>query len=357
MLKTGGMAIVLYGAYGYTGRLIAQEAARSGVELLLAGRNAEKLKIIGHALGFPWRACQLDDSAGLRDLLSEAQVVIHAAGPFMFTARPMIEACLDTSTHYLDITGEVGVFELAARFSERAKQVGVMLMPGTGFDVVPTDCLAVYLKEQLPDATHLALAFMGLGGVSHGTATTMVQGLGQGGLVRADGKLKRVPLGHKTLQVPFRSDRTYLAMSIPWGDVATAWYSTGIPSIETYMPVSPIQYRYVRLMRWFNWLLRQRWVKRLIQRRIDKKLVGPSEQERARGRSYVWGQVRNAWGQTRAARLETLEGYTLTAISSVLIAQKVVAGRFKTGFQTPGMAYSADLILEIPHTKRTDLPA
>lgn len=349
------MSILLYGAYGYTGQLIAREAARQGVDLILSGRNADKLEAMGRQFGFPWKACTLDDSEGLRALLAEVPVVLHAAGPFMFTARPMLEACLDTGTHYLDITGEVGVFEMAARLSAKAEATGIMIMPGTGFDVVPTDCLAVYLKQQLPDATHLQLAFMGLGGVSHGTATTMVQSLGEGSLVRENGQLRRVPLGHKALQVPFRPDRTFLAMTIPWGDIATAWYSTGIPNIETYMAVPPAQYRYVRLMRWFNWLLRRRWVKRLIQRQIDEKLTGPSDEARARGRSYVWGRVRNAAGEERAARLETLEGYTLTAISSVLIAQKVLAGQFKTGFQTPAMAYGPDLVLEIPDTKREDL--
>ncbi|RMD75486.1 MAG: hypothetical protein D6818_01595 [Bacteroidetes bacterium] len=313
------------------------------------------MEALGRELGFPWKACSLDDAEGLRQLLEPVDVVLHAAGPFMFTARPMIEACIDTGTHYLDITGEIGVFEMAARLSAKAAAAGIMLMPGTGFDVVPTDCLAVYLKQRLPDATHLQLAFMGLGGVSHGTATTMVQGLGEDSLVRENGQLRRVPLGHKTLQVPFRPDRSYLAMTIPWGDIATAWYSTGIPNIETYMAVPPAQYRYVRLMRWFGWLLRQRWVKRLLQRQIDAKLVGPSDEERARGRSYVWGRVRNAAGDECAARLETLEGYTLTAISSILIAQKVLAGNFKPGFQTPAMAYGPDLILEIPDTKREDL--
>ena len=94
----------------------------------------------------------------------------------------MVEACLRLGKHYLDITGEISVFEAMARRDKAAKQAGMMIMPGVGFDVVPSDCLAVHLKNLLPTATDLTLAFYGLGGISHGTQATMTMNAGSGGL-------------------------------------------------------------------------------------------------------------------------------------------------------------------------------
>src|SRR6187402_1304471 len=110
----------------------------------------------------------------------------------------MVDACLAERVPYLDITGEIAVFEAAAARDAEAKAAGVVLLPGAGFDVVPSDCLAAHLKRRLPSATSLALAFQVLGGVSRGTATTAVENLARGGMVRRAGKLVAVPAAYKT---------------------------------------------------------------------------------------------------------------------------------------------------------------
>jgi short subunit dehydrogenase-like uncharacterized protein len=267
----------------------------------------------------------------------------------------MMEACLRTGTHYLDITGEIAVFEMGYHFDSKAKEAGVMLMPGAGFDVVPTDCLALYLKNLLPDATHLRLAFgTSGGGVSHGTAMTMAENLGEKGAVRQDGKIVRVPLGHKTLRFP-ADGKSFFAMTIPWGDVSTAYHTTGIPNIEVYMSVAPSAWKWVKWSHYFNWLLRTEFVKNLARHKIWKRPAGPSDAKRADGRSYLWGEVRNEKGQTRQATLTTPEGYTLTAMTSLLILKKVLSSNFKSGFQTPAGAYGEGLILEAGSTERQDL--
>src|SRR4051812_44120316 len=129
---------LLYGSYGYTGRLIATRALEMGLRPLLAGRDAGKVRAHAAELGLEHRAFALDDTAAAHAALGEAPVVLHAAGPFARTAAPMAQACLRTKTHYLDITGELAVFEAMAELGARALDAGVMLLPGAGFDVVPS---------------------------------------------------------------------------------------------------------------------------------------------------------------------------------------------------------------------------
>ena len=349
------MKFLLYGAYGYTGELIARYCKQFNLTPILAGRNEAKLKAVAEKYGYPYQVFDLSETGKLDAALREVPVVLHAAGPFVHTARPMMEACLRTGTHYLDITGEIAVFETAYRLDNQAKSAGVMLLPGAGFDVVPTDCLALYLKNKLPDATHLKLAFAGIGaGVSHGTALTMAENLGAGGAVRTNGKIVKMPLGHKTLRFP-AGEKQLFAMTIPWGDVSTAYHSTGIPNIEVYTGVPPSTHKNVQRMRYLNWLLRTSLVKNFVRKRIHSRPAGPPDEHREKGRSYVWGEVKNASGDTRQATLETPEGYTLTALSSLIITKKVLEGNFKTGFQTPAKAYGADLVMEVGNVSRVDV--
>lgn len=342
------MKFLLYGAYGYTGKIIAECAAQYGLTPILAGRNAEKLKPLAAATGYAFKVLDLGDAEALRAALSEVALVLHAAGPFIHTAQPMLEACLATKTHYLDITGEAGVFEALKKQDQRAKQAGILVLPGAGFDVVPTDCLANALKRALPESTDLKLAFWTIGGgVSHGTAITMTENLGKGSWVRKNGHLRPVPLGHKTLWIHHEGKRR-LAMTFPWGDISTAYTSTGIPNIETYKGVHPKRYQKIRYLKYINWLLRLNWVRKMAQRRVDKAPAGPTAEQRANGACLVWGQVTDPDGQFRQGILKGPEGYDLTAHSSLIIARKVLEGRAPTGYHTPVTAFGPELVLEIP---------
>lgn len=346
---------LLYGANGYTGQLIARRAKDYGLTPILAGRNGLKIKALAKELSFDYLEINLNDAENLDVALRDVEVVLHAAGPFIHTARPMMEACLRTETHYLDITGEIAVFEMAYRLDNEANSARVMLIPGVGFDVVPSDCLALYLKNLLPDATQLKIAFAGSGsGVSHGTAMTMAENLGQMGAVRQNGKIARVPVGHKTLYFP-GGEKQFFAMTIPWGDISTAFHSTGIPNIEVYTGIHPSSYWKIKLSQRFNWLLRTGFIKNFVRQQINKRPAGPSSQQRTAGRTYLWGEVKNEKGDIRQAVMETPEGYELTCMTSLLILQKVLNGDFKTGFQTPAKVYGEDLILEIPGVVRKEL--
>ncbi|HRI78862.1 MAG TPA: saccharopine dehydrogenase NADP-binding domain-containing protein [Cyclobacteriaceae bacterium] len=347
--------IVVYGSYGYTGKLIVKLCKNKKLEVVLAGRNEASLKLQSQETGYPYQVVDSQDAEGLKKLLQPAALVIHCGGPFRYTAKTMAAACLATQTHYTDITGEYLVFESLPELDAAAKEINIMIMPGTGFDVVPSDCLALHLKNRLPSATHLQLAFtMSKGGLSRGTKKSMTEGLGDGGLIRKNGKLTHINLGDKSLDIDFGSFRSK-ALCIPWGDISTAWRSTGIPNIEVYTGATDKMISNARMTKYFNWFLRMRWVKNIALKQIDKKAPGPSDEKRESGRSFLWGKVKDDSGKECVSRLETVSGYSLTAITAVLIAEKILKGNFRAGYQTPAMAYGPDLILEVDTTKRTDV--
>jgi short subunit dehydrogenase-like uncharacterized protein len=346
--------ILLYGVTGYTGGLVLEECLAKGLRPVVAGRDASAVRAIAEPLGLEWRVAPLDDAVAIDAALKGATVVIHCAGPFARTSRRMADACLRNQVHYLDITGEIAVFESLARRDAEAKAAGVMLMPGAGFDVVPSDCLAAHLKRRLPSATSLVLAFYGGSGLSRGTATTMAENAGGPGAIRRGGRIVPVPPAWRTRVVDFGSKQR-LTMTIPWGDVSTAFYSTGIPDIEVYAAAPPSSVRMMRLSRVIGPILRTTWVRRQLVKAINRRPAGPSAVARAGARAQLWGEVRDAAGKVATARLETPDGYTLTAKTAVLAAFAVLEGRAVPGYQTPSLAFGADFILAVPGTVRTDL--
>jgi len=341
--------IMIYGANGYTGELIARQAIERGLKPVLAGRNAEAIGRLARERGCEALVFQLRQAAQIAEQLKGFAAVMHCAGPFSATAEPMMEACLSARTHYLDITGEIDVILAAHALNERARQAGVSLLPAVGFDVVPTDCLAAMLAERLPGARVLQLAFAADGGLSPGTSKTMVEALPRGGRVRIDGQIRAVPAAYKTMQVPFRN-RTLTAMTIPWGDVASAYYSTGIPNIEVYTSSPPKQIARLRRIRFLLPLMAFRPFQVFAKRRIEKSVAGPSESERESGRSSLWGRVSDDQGKSVSATLETLSGYKLTALTAVAALERVLDKRVSPGFSTASQAFGREFILGFPDT-------
>ena len=335
---------LIYGANGYTGELIAREAVKRGLKPILSGRSQNKVEPLAKELNLTFRTFSLEDKKSLEYTLKEVDFVVHCAGPFSLTSERMVEACLRTGKHYLDITGEISVFEAIARRDEAAKKAGIMIMPGVGFDVVPSDCLALHLKNLLPPARDLTLAFYGAGKISHGTQATMTMNSGNGGAIRRDGEIVKVPAAYKTREINF-GGFIKTAVTIPWGDVSTAYYSTGIPNIEVYAVVPEANLKMLKLSRYFGWLLKRKFVQNRLQKRIPAG--GPNAEERANGKTYLWGEASDRQGNRVEAGLEAPEGYTTTILTALKIAEKVMDGNFCAGFQTPAKCYGADLILEI----------
>jgi short subunit dehydrogenase-like uncharacterized protein len=338
---------LIYGAAGYTGELIAREAVRRGERPILAGRNAAKITALADQLGCPRHIFPLESSRGLGLALADADLVLNCAGPFSETAPELIDACIAAKVHYLDITGELGVIELAAKKGKAAAAAGVTVMPAVGFDVVPTDCMAAMLAERLPDATRLELAFAMEGGLSRGTAKTMLAAVPEGGRLRIAGRIEEVPVGYKTLQIPFH-DKTRWAMTIPWGDVSSAYYTTGIENIAVYTAVPKMLITCLPMLIGALKLLERPMIANFVSRQIDQRVKGPTEEVRTRQRAQIWGRVVDRAGNRQSATMETPSGYALTVLTALEAVKRVRAGGIAAGFLTPALAFGAKFIREFP---------
>jgi short subunit dehydrogenase-like uncharacterized protein len=335
---------LIYGATGYTGELIAREAVTRGIRPILAGRSPEKVATLARELGCEHRVFDLAHPD-----LSGVALVLHCAGPFNATSKPMVDACLREKVHYVDITGEIVVFESIFRRDAEAKSAGITLLPGAGFDVVPTDCLAAMLKERMPDATELWLAFAMIGGeVSRGTLKTMLEGAPHGSAIRREGKIVRVPHLWDVRTIPFPS-RPRLAATIPWGDISTAFRTTGIPNIRVYSAQSPRAVRQLRLMRPLLPLLRLAPLQRLAVRYADKR-TGPSLEKRTKGSVELWGRVTNAKGEEITMTMTVAEGYAFTVLSALAAVDRILAAP-KAGAFTPAGLFGADFVRGIAGTR------
>lgn len=341
---------MIYGANGYTGKLLIEEAVKRGEKPVIAGRNEESIRNLAQKYNLPFDIFSLDNPENVSNHLKDINVLLLAAGPFSSTSKIAVDACLKSKTHYLDITGEISVFEECASRNQEAINAGIMILPGVGFDVVPSDCLSASLYQALPDATHLTLAIQAIGEASPGTMKTMLENFPEGGLIRQNGKLTRVPAAWKISEIPFKN-KSKLAMTIPWGDVSTAYTSTNIPNIAVYMVLPKNIIRISKLMSPVSKVFGIKLIQDLVKNLIETNVKGPKPEEREKGKSYLWGMVENSQGKKVEGFLETSEGYKLTSKTGVDIALRVMKGDFKTGYQTPSLAYGADYIKDIEGSK------
>lgn len=339
---------MIYGANGYTGNLAAEKARIEGSRPILAGRNREVIEGLGRKLGLETRVFGLDDPAAVAEGLRGVAVVLHAAGPFSATCRPMLEGCVLSRTHYLDITGEIDVFEYTQQNDAHWKQAGITVIPGVGFDVVPSDCLAAMLARELPGATQLKLAFKSRKGkLSPGTTKTMIEGLAKGGMIRKDGMLTTVPPAYKIETIAF-PDGPHLAVTIPWGDVSTAYYSTGIPNIEVYMGATRGQIRQMKIANAFAPILGMEGVQRWLKNQAGRRVKGPTLQERDADEMQLWGEASDGAGNKATLSMKTPEGYTLTVDSSLAAVRRILNGTTPVGALTPSRAFGADFVASLP---------
>lgn len=348
---------LVYGSYGYTGQLIVEQAVKEGLKPILAGRDEKQLRVQAEKFNLEYRVFSIEETAKLDSALLEVAAVLHCAGPFVLTFRQMAEACIRTKRHYVDISGEIEGFEELAKMDEEAKRAGIMLLPGGGFDVVPSDCLIAYTAGKIEGATHLELYIKSIGsGVSRGTASSGIENMHRQGRIRRDGKIVGVPNVWDSKQVDFGRGKTPV-VTLGWGDVSTAYHSTGIPNVTVYMGFPTVMVNMMYMTRYFGSLLNTRVAKNFIKWMIKSFLPpGPSREKNQNGFSLMIAEASNG-KETIRAKLKTPEAYYLTALTSIEIMKRILNSHpsGKIGFQTPSKAYGKDFILQFPNVTREDL--
>ncbi|HYV43771.1 MAG TPA: saccharopine dehydrogenase NADP-binding domain-containing protein [Myxococcaceae bacterium] len=352
---------MLYGATGYTGVLLAEEAKRRGLRPLLAGRSESKLKPLAERLGMPFRAVGLDDPKALRDSLTGVRAVLHVAGPFVDTSEPMVRACLDVKAHYLDLTGERSVFHQVLNTDAEARARGVCLISGVGFDVVPSDCLAKHVADRVSGGAHaLEIALVMVGRPSAGTAKSLVGFIHEGTWVRRGGVLQRVPFGRGVRKVRFPQRESW-TMPMNLADLETAYRTTGAPDITVRLAIPSSLAGTLRaawpLFAAGAWATRPLFASTRIQRAlrdwVDAHVQGADEARRARTRTFAWARAHGASGDETQAWLECPDAYDFTA-HSALNATLALLERASPGAITPALAFGADFPLTVPGVRRLD---
>ncbi|TGL64153.1 saccharopine dehydrogenase family protein [Leptospira sarikeiensis] len=341
---------MIYGANGYTGELIARRAVSRGLKPVLAGRNASKIEELAKELRLEYKVFDLQNPTEVGFHIQGFQLVLHCAGPFVLTSVPMAKACISKKVHYLDITGEIPVYESLYSLGEEAEKAGVLLLPGVGFDIVPTDCLAASLKKSISNPKFLELAFVGLTEVSPGTMKSALAQLPYGSKVRRDGEMVGVPHLSRSREV-IAGNKTYQVYGIPWGDVFTAYLSTGIPNIDVYTDIPSGQVNALRYFKPIISLLKIPFILKGVQALVGKTVKGPGERTRTLVKTTVWGEVRSVEGKRSSKILECKEGYEFTVESSLAAVSKVLSGKGGKGFKTPSLAFGSEFVLEIPGSK------
>ncbi len=344
---------MLYGATGYTGVLVAEEALRRGHRPLLAGRSAKKLAPLAERLGLDYVAFSLDNVDAIVRNLADINLVYHAAGPFIHTSEPILRACLQSRTHYLDIAGEYFIFQNTFSHSEAALQAGIALISGVGFDVVPSDCLLKHVSDQIPNAIQLETGIDALSRVSAGTVRSLLEMMPSGGRVRRDGELVAHPFGKGTRKIRFPHGQ-FSAMPIPWGDIETGYHTTSIPNITAYMALPSALIALSRITAPIGqFALKSDLLRQLLGGVVDRVVHGPDEHARQTSCSYLWARATGPDGNFAESWIETVEVYRFTAEIGVRCVEKVLELQ-PIGALTPSQAFGADFVLEVEGTKRYD---
>jgi short subunit dehydrogenase-like uncharacterized protein len=339
---------MIYGAYGYTGRLIAEEAVRRRARPVLAGRSEEKLRALGTRLGLDWRAFGLDDPKAIDRGLTGIDVVLNAAGPFGGTCRPVLDGCIRMGTTYCDIAGELDAYEAMFARQEEVRSAGIAVVPGVGFDVVPTDCLAMRAARELPGATLLELGVGTSGGASGGTLRATVRMAAQGGRARRNGELVREAVGDRAFTVRLPS-RERAVVSAPLSDLVSAFESTAIPNISTYLVVpAPLRAIAVGGARFGSWLASITPVRAAVDALIGRFVDGPDEEALDRSRTETWLRVTRG-DETIDYYLDAPGGYSYTMVCANLAVDRLLERR-TPGVHSPAGAFGEEFMFEVPQS-------
>jgi short subunit dehydrogenase-like uncharacterized protein len=323
---------MIYGATGYTGRMAAKHAKVAGTPLVLAGRTEESLSRLAAELGIEYRVFGLDDAAVIDKGLADISVLLNCAGPFLRTAKALMQASLRNGIHYLDTAAELDSYHLAEDLDDAAKAAGIMLMPGGGGSVAMLGSLAGHAVATVRDPRKIRIALHVAGGLSRGSAISAMENVTTRTLARIGGKLVNAPADGIRKFDFGKGGVDCFPVTLP--DLITIWRSTGVPDVETFVHVTGDGFP---------------------QGDLSLLPDGPSEEDRLANRYHAAVEVTDAEGQVTRSRLDTVNGYTFTAMAAAEAGRRVLAGDVRPGFQTPAVLFGSGFAQTIADTTIIDI--
>lgn len=337
---------MIFGANGYAGELITREAVKSGHRPIIAGRNKQAIYALAKELDLEYRVFNLSEN--MAEQFSGVDLVLNCAGPFSQTVEPILDACLEAKCHYLDISGELSVFDYCFNKNKSAQEQGCIVCPGVAFDIVPTEAVAVKLKQLLPDADTIKLGFDGKMALSKGSSITLLEGVGNPKLsvymVRDKGELS-VLSKPRIERIAFSAGKPLKkAMAITWADLNGAFYSTQVPNISVFIPATLVNRLSFAYMAWLKPVFSLKFIQKFFANIIRIFVKGPSEKELNSGSMAVFGEASNARGDIKRVYINVAHGYKFTYLAAVSSVEFCLRQNDKSGYFTPSMLMGVDFV-------------
>ena len=347
--------ILIYGAYGFVGKEISRLAKEKGLNPVLAGRNKKKIQDLASALKLDYLVFSLSEVDKVEKHISDFDIIMNCAGPYIETFKPIVKVCIKNNTHYLDLSGEIPVYEAIYNMArDSSMQSRAMLISGIGFDVAPTDCLALHLKENFESGSKLTIAFKsdGPAGLPPGTIKTMVSLIPYGNWIRKEGSMIRPNKGIETKLIQFTSEPVK-SLRITWGDLFTAYHSTGIPNIEVYASFPKMTIMQLKFIDAFRSILSRPRILNFLSRTLKG---GSTEEQRKKTKMYIYAELSNAQGERVICRMNGPEGgFVWTSRLAVEALLLINSGVYKSGYQTPASAFGSDFGVKIEGVSRGEI--
>ncbi|MBB4346984.1 MULTISPECIES: saccharopine dehydrogenase family protein [Rhizobiaceae] len=323
--------LMIYGATGYTGRMVAEHATRAGTPVVLGGRSKKPLADLAAKLGVEYRVFALDDDALIDRSLTDVAVIVNAAGPFLRTAKPMMEASIRNGVHYIDTAAELDSYRLAEQLGAEAVAAGVTLLPGGGGSVAMLGSLAGHAVARVKNPRSIRIAMHVAGGMSRGSAITATENISAETLARVDGEL--VAVANSIQKLDFGQGAVD-SFQVTLPDLITIWRATGVSNIETFVHVTGGGFP---------------------QGDLSALPDGPTEEERRENRYKAVAEVTDADGVVVRSILDTVNGYSFTAIAVAEAGRRVLNGEARPGFQTPAELFGDGFAETIADTTIIDV--
>jgi short subunit dehydrogenase-like uncharacterized protein len=324
--------LMIYGAAGYTGRMVAGHAKAAGLNVILAGRAQDALSEVSNEFCLPSRQFAVDDAPAIAAALADVDVLLNCAGPFMRTAGPLMREAIQAGVHYLDFAAELDSYRLAETLDAGAKAANVMLLPGSGGSVAMLGSLATHVAERVPHPRKISIALHITGSMSRGSALSASENMTTETFALVDGRLEsRNPAETRVFDFGMGKLDCF-PLTLP--DLITIWRATDVPNVETFVHVSGDAFP---------------------QGDLSALPAGPTMQQRDANRYRAAVEVTGQDGTIARAVLDTVNGYTFTALAAVEAARRVLGGEWQPGFQTPAGLFGAGFAETIADTTITDL--